>query len=302
MHPDQKAFFRASLAALLLLSATFAVAQERFSIFVGSNPDNVDRMVKLAKLKDGETVIDLGSGDGRVVIAAAKSQPGVRGIGVDVDAKLVADATEEAKKEGVSRQVRFLHRNAFDADLSKVDVIFMWLWPEIQRMLRTKIMQEARPGTRIVTNLWDVGPGWPADEVDDNGPTISLWVVPARVGGNWSWNLPIRGAQTAVHAVMEQNFQSVEGVVRSANRRGVLSNVKLRGAEISFVLSMTLDRYGYNRQEYRGRMVGNRIEGTVRVALARRPGETELETLELPWRAVKTATSHWFAPTGLNAP
>ncbi|MSQ52789.1 MAG: class I SAM-dependent methyltransferase [Betaproteobacteria bacterium] len=244
------------LLALCFTSITgTGYAQERFSIFVASNLENVGRMVALAKLKAGETVVDLGSGDGRVVISAARAHPGVRGWGVDVDEKLVRESNEEAQKEGVANRVKFFHRNAFDADLSKVDVIFMWLWPEVQRMLRTKILAEARPGARIVTNLWDVGT-WPADEVDDNGPNISLWVVPARAAGNWRWDLPIRGGKTATSAVLEQHFQAVEGVVRSGTRRGVIADVKLRGDAISFVLTMTLDKYGYSRQVYAGRILG----------------------------------------------
>src|SRR5207253_126073 len=126
-------------------------AQEVFSPFVGSQPDNVERMVRLAKLKAGDVVVDLGSGDGRIVFAAAKSNPKVRGWGVDLDARLVKDSNEAARKAGLANRVEFFQQNVFDADLSKVDVIFMWLFPELQRLLRTKILAEARPGTRVVT-------------------------------------------------------------------------------------------------------------------------------------------------------
>jgi hypothetical protein len=81
----------------------------------------------------------------------------LRAIGVDIDAKLVLQASNSAKEQDVAERVQFVHQNAFDADLSKVSVIFMWLWPEIQTMLRPKILAEARPGTRVVTNVWDLG-------------------------------------------------------------------------------------------------------------------------------------------------
>ena len=131
-----------ALALVLPLSVSGAEERERGVgdvVYVPTPQIVVDEMLKMAKVGADDYVIDLGSGDGRIVIAAAKSNPRVQGIGVDIDAKLVDDATEEAKKEGVQRQVRFQQRNAFDADLSKVDVIFMWLWTEVQRMLRTKI-------------------------------------------------------------------------------------------------------------------------------------------------------------------
>ena len=171
---------RAFLACLSLAPSAFA--QERFSIFVGSDPSNVERMLKLARLKDDDRVIDLGSGDGRIVIGAALMNPKLTGIGVDIDAKLVREATEAARKEGVDDRVQFLHQNAFDADLSTVTVTFMWLWPELQTMLRPKILREARPGTRVVTNVWDLG-SWQPDDVDTNGPQISLWVVLSTVLG-----------------------------------------------------------------------------------------------------------------------
>jgi len=111
-----------------------------FSPFVGSAPENVERMLKLAKLRDGDVVADLGSGDGRIVIGAAKLNPTVRGWGVDIDAKLVKESNESAESEGVAGRVRFFRRNVFDADLRNVDVIFMWLFPELQRLLRTKLI------------------------------------------------------------------------------------------------------------------------------------------------------------------
>src|SRR3954468_8714817 len=184
---------RRVLGGCLLACAQAAVAQEVFSPFVDTQPENVERMVKLARLKAGDVVADLGSGDGRIVIAAAKSNPKVRGWGVDVDAKLVTESNETARKAGLAGRVQFFQQNVFDADLSKVDVIFMWLFPELQRLLRTKILAEARPGTRVVTNIWDMGT-WQADDVDDNpGLPLRLWVVPANVAGWWNWTLEIKG-------------------------------------------------------------------------------------------------------------
>jgi len=291
---------RLILASLFLL-AHHAVAQERFSIYVGSDPSNVERMLKLAGLRDDDTVIDLGSGDGRIVIGAALLNPKLRGIGVDIDAKLVQEATASAQKQGVAERTRFLHQNAFDADLSNVSVIFMWLWPEMQTMLRPKILAEARPGTRVVTNVWDLG-SWQPDRTDIDGAQISLWIVPARVEGNWQWELPLRNTKRGYSAIIEQRFQKAEGFVRVGNRRALLREVKLDGSDIRILLDMTLDGTGFARHELTGKVSGNTIEGSARITLRnekdRGGGE---ETIVVPWRAQRQPQSAYYAPTGLDA-
>lgn len=290
-------------AALLfaLAIATTAGAQERFSIFVGSDPLNVERMLKIAKLNDDDHVIDLGSGDGRIVIGAARVNGKLAGTGVDIDEKLVKQATATAKEQGVADRVRFIHQNAFDADLSKVSVIFMWLWPEIQTMLRPKILAEARPGTRVVTNVWDLG-SWQPDEIDNDGPPVSLWYVPARVEGNWTWELRVRGVPYRYSALLEQRFQRTEGFTRVGARRGVFREVLLRGEDIGMKIEMTLGELGYVRHEFTGKVRGDAIEGKVRLTLPAKPERGPEETIEVPWAAVRAPSSGYLAPTGLNAP
>ncbi|MGH8702692.1 MAG: SAM-dependent methyltransferase, partial [Burkholderiales bacterium] len=267
----------------LLLCLTFAAgtahAQERFSPFVPSEQGNVERMLKLAQLKDDDVVVDLGSGDGRIVLTAARMNKKLRGWGVDIDEKLVNESNAAARAGGVADRVQFFHRNAFDADLREATVIAMWLWPELQLLLRPVILAQARPGTRIITNMWDLG-SWRPDEEDLEPQRVVMWIVPARVAGNWSWELTIAGRQVAYAAVKEQRFQMVEGVVRAGNRRELLHDVKLRGEDISFSLMMTLDNVGFVRHEFRGKARGDVIVGTASVSLP--PHE---KTLELPWRA-----------------
>jgi len=288
---------RAFLACLTLSPAAFG--QERFSIFVGSDPSNVERMLRLAQLKDDDRVIDLGSGDGRIVVGAALMNQKLTGIGVDIDAKLVREATDSARKHEVQDRVRFLHQNAFDADLANVSVIFMWLWPELQTMLRPKILREAKPGTRVVTNVWDLG-SWQPDEVDSNGPQVSLWVVPARIEGDWTWELPIRGRPQGYAAIFEQRFQRVEGFARAGNRRALLREVRLRGDEVSVALDMTLDGLGFARHEFTGKVDRDTIQGSVRVSMRSEANKALEETFVLPWRARRSSESQYFAPTGLD--
>lgn len=287
---------RIGLALLLSLVLATSAAQERFSPFVPSEHENVERMLQLANLRDDDVVVDLGSGDGRIVLTAARMNGKLRGWGVDIDEKLVRESNAAAKAQGVADRVQFFHRNAFDADLREATVIAMWLWPEMQRMLRPVILAQARPGTRVVTNLWDLGGWWLPDAENLEGPRVAMWVVPARVEGYWSWVLAINGQPVSYSAIAEQRFQRAEGVARAGNRRELLHDMTVRGEDISFTLGMTLDGIGFVRHVYSGKVRGDAIVGTVNVTL---PPNHE-KFIELPWRATRSATSAYFAPTGTN--
>lgn len=281
-----------ALVLFLALAAGAIQAQERFSIFVPSEQENVDRMLKLAQLRDDDVVVDLGSGDGRIVLTAARLNSKLRGWGVDIDEKLVKESNAAAAAQGVADRVQFFHRNAFDVDLRDATVISMWFWPEMQRLLRPVLLAQARPGTRIVTNIWDLG-SWKPDAVDANGSPVSLWIVPARVEGYWDWELPFSGHRIGYAAMVEQHFQTVEGVVRAGLRRDLLNDMKLTGENLSFTLGMTVTELGFVRHEFRGKVRGDAIEGTVKVSLP--PHE---ESFELPWHARRSTASAYFAPTG----
>jgi hypothetical protein len=289
-------FLARILMIWILLAAGAAQAQERFSPYVPSDQENVERMLKLAGLRDTDVVVDLGSGDGRIVLTAARMNRKLRGWGVDVDEKLVREANAKAQARGVADRVQFFHRNAFDADLSEATVISMWLWPEMQRMLRPVIMAQARPGTRVITNLWDLGDAWQPDDLDLDGPRVLMWVVPARVEGYWGWELTINDQRVSYAAIAEQRFQKVEGVARAGNRRELLHDMKLRGEDISFTLALTLDGLGFVRHTFSGKARGDRIEGTVSVTLP--PNHDK--PIELPWRATRSTTSAYFNPTGVD--
>jgi precorrin-6B methylase 2 len=282
------------LILCLAFAASLALAQERFSLFVPSEQENVERMLKLVELRDDDVVVDLGSGDGRIVLAAARMNSKLRGWGVEIDEKLVRESNATAQAQGVADRVQFFHRNAFDADLRDATVIAMWLWPEMQRLLRPLILAHARPGARVVTNIWDLGT-WPPDAVDPrDGQPVSMWIVPARVDGHWSWELTVGGRRIAYAAVLEQHFQSVEGVARAGVRREVLHDVKVRGEDLSFTLGMTLQDLGYARHEFRGKVRGESVEGIARILL---PDD---QIQEVPWRATRAPTSAYFEPTGTD--
>lgn len=290
-------WWQAATLCAVLAAGGAASAQERFSPFIASDPVSVVQMVVLAGLRDGDTVVDLGSGDGRIVIAAARAHTGIRGWGVDLDEKLVRESNAAAQALGLAERVRFVRGDVFDADLSQANVIFIWLWPEIMRMLRPKILAEARPGTRVITGIWALG-NWRPDRVDDKSMRLNLWIVPARIDGYWRWELPVGGKPLTYDAVLDQQFQDVEGVVRTGYRRGSFTDIKLAGDELSFTLDMTVESAGRMRHEFRGRVDGEQITGSVRVVPM---GESNIEkageATVLPWRATRTATSSYFEPT-----
>ena len=280
---------------LVAILAAFAVvparSQERFSLFVPSNPESVERMLTLAGLRDDDVVIDLGSGDGLIPLTAARMNPRLQGRGVDIDAKLVEQANQRATSEGLADRVRFEHRNAFDADLRDATVVTMWLFPELMRLLRPVILERARPGTRVLTTTWDLGT-WQPDLVEEGGPPIYLWIVPARVAGTWDWDMSVAGKKLRYASIIEQHFQMVEGVVRVGDRREVLEAATLRGSDITFTLNITLDRLGLTRHEFSGKVEGDQIVGTAKLT------SRDQDTVNVPWRARRTGRSDYFAPTG----
>lgn len=284
----------AGILVVTALAVTFAhPAQERFSFFLASTPESVERLLRLAGLQDDDVVVDLGSGDGLIPRTAARMNPKLRGWGVDIDAALVDQANRLAREEGVGDRVRFHQRNAFDADLRDATVITMWLFPELMQLLRPIILERARPGTRVLTSTWHLG-SWPPDEVGTEDPPIFKWIVPARVAGAWRWDLQLGGRRVRYASVKEQVFQKVEGVARAADRREVLEDVALRGADLAFTLRMTIDGLGLTTHVFRGTVQDRRITGTVEV----RP--TTGAVVTLPWRAERVDRSDYFTHTGLD--
>ncbi len=276
---------------LISVAGSLTQGQERFSFFLASTPENVERMLKLAAIQDDDVVIDLGSGDGLIPLTAARMNPRLHGRGVDIDPKLVDASNERAKREGLADRVKFDHQNAFDVDLRDATVVTMWLFPELMRLLRPIILDRARPGTRVVTATWDLGT-WQPDQVSNEGTPIYLWIVPARIGGNWVWDLQLAGRTVQESSVLEQHFQKVEGVVRVGDRREVLQGATLRGRDIAFTLDITLDGLGLTHHEFSGAVDGNDMRGSVKVTPANQ------SSITLEWRARRTDRSDYFAPTG----
>ncbi len=285
----------------MLVAPSAALAQATFSMWVGSREEVVARMIALANLKPGEVVTDLGSGDGRLVIGSALANTRVTGFGVDIDAKLVREASARAWVTGVHDRVQFHHQNVFDADLSKVDVIYIWLFPELMRLLRNKLMLEARPGTRIVSQLFDMG-DWKPDATDSGQATVSLWVVPAKIEGNWRWELALPGQKKSrFDAILDQTFQKADGVVRVGTVRRQIREFKLNGDKFTFLMQIPLPgQIGNQELEFSGRVKGDVMEGKAKWMRPVRGDSESYTATEMPWRAVRTTTTTYFKPTGLH--
>jgi SAM-dependent methyltransferase len=232
----------------------------------------VDEMLRLAKVGRDDFVVDLGSGDGIIVLTAAQRLK-ARGFGVDIDPELVALSNGEAKKRGIADRAVFHVMDVFKADISKATVVTLYLLPGMMADLRSKIFGELRPGTRVVSHDYHFGDDWrPDDQYTWDVPekekvngvpraTIYLWVIPAKVAGRWQLRLATPAAEQ-FDLTLKQSYQSLEGTVAGGGAKGIrLSQPLLQGEDISFAFPA-----GGDRHRFTGRISGNTMEGTVELA------------------------------------
>ncbi|QZH73915.1 MAG: methyltransferase domain-containing protein [Erythrobacter sp.] len=216
--------------------------------YVTTRSAMVDAMLDMAQVAEGDHVIDLGTGDGRILLAAARDR-GAGGLGVDLDPTLIEDAREEAERLGLSERVTFREQDLFATPLAEADVVTMFLLPEVNLRLRPRLLAELRPGARVVSNRFDMG-DWRADEIRRvSGYNAYLWVVPAQVAGEW--RLEVDGQ--AVPLVLEQRYQEVSGTATVAGEVRPIAAV-LRGGELRF--SFELDG---ERRAFAGVVAGERL-------------------------------------------
>jgi methyltransferase family protein len=275
----------------LALFAPVAGAQDGRGdvVYVPTPQVVVDEMLRMAKVGPADYLIDLGSGDGRIVITAAKKH-GARGFGVDLDTYLLKLANAAAKREGVTDRARFIEQNLFETDLSPATVITSYLLPEMNLKLRPKILA-LKPGTRVVAHDYSMGEWDPDDDatlevpektVGDPGKSyIFLWIVPARVAGRWESKLAVSGRPAVFEFNFEQHFQLVHGTARVGERELKLPQFKVVGEQVAFSLPVPASG-GVAVHRFRGWVKGEVIEGNVTV------GEGSGQRV-LPWSAKRTA-------------
>jgi hypothetical protein len=259
LRPVRQLFLALFLSVIAAESCVVAqAAQKEYEPQVGQEGKDViwvptpqalvDRMLDMAKVTAQDYVIDLGSGDGRTVITAAKR--GAKALGIEYNPDMVELSKRNAAKEGVSDKASFVKADLFESDFSKATVITMFLLPDINLKLRPKILG-LKPGTRIVSNSFTMGE-WAPDETTTAKEgctsycTAYLWIVPAKVDG--TWKLP-QGELT-----LKQTFQMLTGTLKNGANSAQITNGKLHGDQITFTAA---------GGQYSGRVNGNTMEGSI---------------------------------------
>jgi ribosomal protein L11 methylase PrmA len=148
-------------------------------IFVPTPQEVVEDMLRLADVKKGDVLYDLGSGDGRIPVTAARLH-GVRGVGIDIDPERIREARDNARRNGVEHLVQFRQQDLFEADFREATVVTLYLLPDLNLKLQPRLLAELKPGTRIVSHQFDMGDWKPAKKLEVNGRTVYFWVVPER--------------------------------------------------------------------------------------------------------------------------
>lgn len=217
----------------------------------------VERMLQMAKVTPSDYVIDLGSGDGRTVITAAKKF-GVKALGIEYNPDMVELSKRNAEIEGVAGRAEFIKADIFATDFSKATVITMYLLPQLNLKLRPTLL-DMKPGTRLVSHAFSMD-DWQPDQTESvEGRTAYLWIVPAKVEGTWQWS-----GSRHYEITLRQQFQLVEGLAKIDNKTVQFRNGRLQADKLTFTL---IEFAGPNAipREFVGRVRGNTIEGTMKL-------------------------------------
>jgi len=258
-------------AALVAAAPSWAQTGKGDVVYVPTPQLVVDEMLGMAKISASDYLIDLGSGDGRFVITAAKKF-GAKALGVDLDTYLLKIANENARKDNVTDRVTFREQNLFETDISAATVVSTYLLPEMNLKLRSKILK-LKPGTRVVAHDYSMGDWYPDEQktlvvpekkVGNAGISyIFYWVVPALAAGKWQSTINVGGRDVPYEFDMEQFFQNIDGDARAgavtAEMRG-----KMAGDQVKFSLTGKGGQK-FERHEFQGQLAGETITGTVRI-------------------------------------
>jgi len=264
-----------ALALMVPLSALCAEEKERGVgdvVYVPTPQIVVDEMLKMARTGPNDFIIDLGSGDGRMVVTAAKKF-GARGFGVDLSDDLLAEARANAKAAGVADRAEFRKQNLFETDLKQATIISTYLLPEMNEKLRPKILA-LPPGTHVVAHDYHMGE-WMPDETKTlsvpekivGTPGISytyMWIVPAKVAGRWQSEFKHGTGSTAIEFEFAQTFQVVSGSAKIGTQTVKLPDNRLAGDQMAFTV-FAKQGDAASRHEFRGTVKGDAIEGTVAI-------------------------------------
>jgi len=259
----------APLAALLI--AFPATAQQKVQayepqvgqagkdvIWVPTPDEVVERMLRMAQVTANDYVVDLGAGDGKIAIAAAKLF-GARALGIEYNPEMAKHAQRNAEKAGVAGKARIVQGDIFASDFTQATVVTMYLLPALNLKLRPTILA-MRPGTRVVSHSFTMD-DWEADETSSmDGRRAYFWVVPANVAGAWTLEMSGGGASEKMELTVEQRYQKIEGTLGLGPVQAGLREARLRGFNITFSY---VDAKSV-RRDLAGRVSGARMEGSFR--------------------------------------
>ncbi len=275
-------FQRISLSIILIVSVWVSCitgySQERApDVYYVPTPEAVViEMLKMAQVTQNDIVYDLGCGDGRIVITAAKVF-GARGVGVDIDPVRIKESNENAREAGVTDRVKFIEQDLFKTDISEATVVCLYLYPELNLRLRPKLFRELRPGTRIVSHEFDMG-DWKPDNMGTvrkvtlyykPAPAVKdtnyyYWVIPADVAGTWRWTLPTSTGMRDYVLRLDQQFQEISGNVNVKDQEIPIGNARLIGDQLSFTFRDNADEQNAV-MHLNGRIGSDTIQGNVEV-------------------------------------
>lgn len=281
------------LWALVLASVLPASAQQPARLqfpetldvpYVPTNQPAVEAMLRIANVGPNDILIDLGSGDGRIAITAARVF-GARALGVDLDPQRLKEADENLRglPPAVTGRVSFRQQNIFETPLSEATVVTMYLLPRVNLQLRPRLFKELKPGTRVVSHDFHMEE-WRADitaSVRGSGSTIYYWVIPAQVAGRWDFTVADPKGERRYSGEIKQAFQEVTLTLQDRGRPANTFDTRIDGERFSFVW---IDELDYNKRwRFEGRVAGDTIEGAVR-------GEGSAPREPVPFRARRTGS------------
>jgi len=252
--------------SLLIFLSSGALQEEYLEVpFVPTPYEVVAEMLRLADVGKDDVVYDLGCGDGRIIIMAAEKM-GARGVGIDIDPQRIEESRENAIKAKVNDRVRFLHKDLFEANISKATVVTLYLTSEVNLRVRPKLLRELKPGTRIVSNDFDMEE-WESDKTlevtsDNESYTIYYWVVPANVTGTWEWVMSASSRKERYRLQLDQQFQNVKGIITVGTTKMIIKEGELRGDRLRFTIVKEV-KGTTEDMLFEGRVNGNSIKGSV---------------------------------------
>jgi SAM-dependent methyltransferase len=259
----------ASLSGLSFCSATPRVKTEPDVVFITTSHKVVKEMLKLAELRKDDVLYDLGSGDGRIVIAAARDF-GAKAVGIEIDRDLISESTENAKKAGVAERTSFRKEDIFKTDIHEATVVTLFLLPGVNEMLRPKLFKELKPGTRVVSHRFDMGDWKPDVSLRGYGSDVYLWFIPTQVDGEWQITVYREKDPWRQIFRFHQAYQVVQGTDKE--EKAEFKDIELYGKEIEMVIENN-SVGAWSVMELTGHVEGNTMEGTVAVKGSPSAGE-----------------------------